>query len=35
MLGTVRIPAVLLGRGDQSGFASALSGTEPYGAVID
>ena len=35
MLTAVRIPAVLLGRGDQAGFAAALGGTEPYGAAID
>ena len=35
MLGETRVPAVLLGRGDQEAFAAALSGTEPYGAAID
>jgi 5-(aminomethyl)-3-furanmethanol phosphate kinase len=35
MLSEVGVPAVLLGRGDQAGFAAALSGTKPYGAAID
>jgi len=35
MLSETGVPTVLLGRGDQAGFASALSGTEPYGAAID
>jgi aspartokinase-like uncharacterized kinase len=35
MLKAVRVPAVLLCRGDQAAFAAALSGTDPYGAAID
>jgi aspartokinase-like uncharacterized kinase len=35
MLSESRVPAVLLCRGDQAGFAAALSGPEPYGAKID
>lgn len=35
MLSEVRVPAVLLGRGDQAAFAAAVSGSEPYGATID
>jgi hypothetical protein len=32
---SVGVPTVLLGRGDQAGFAAALSGTASYGATID
>ncbi len=35
MLREARVPAVLLGRGDQAGFPAGLSGTDPYGAAID
>jgi aspartokinase-like uncharacterized kinase len=35
MLAEAAVPAVLVGRGDQSDFAAALSGAKPIGAEID
>jgi len=35
MLSECRVPAVLLGRGDQARFVAALSGTDPCGVAID
>jgi len=35
MLRAASVPTVLLGRGDQAAFATALSGTEPIGTEID
>jgi len=35
MFAEASVPAVLLGRGDQPGFAAALSGADPIGTEID